>query len=45
MDQSILRVEHNFSYKMLNPTNIERQNVGLVLAATDPSTVAVLLGT
>ena len=42
IDQSILRVGHKLSYKGLSPPNIERQNVGLMLAATDASTVAAL---
>ena len=42
MDQSLARVGHKLSHKVLNPSNLERQDVGLMVAATSPSTVAAL---
>ena len=42
MDQNLSRVGHKLSHKVLSPSNLERQNVGLMIAATDPSTVAAL---
>ena len=43
MDQKILRIGHKLSHKVLDPSNLERQNVKLMLAATDPITVAALI--
>ena len=42
MAQKPLRIGNKLSHKVLHPSNLERQNVGLLLAATDPITVAAL---
>lgn len=41
-DQSLLRSAHKLSQNVLNPSKLERQSVHLMLAVTDPSTVAAL---
>jgi hypothetical protein len=41
-DQGAIRSGHKLTHKVINPSNLERQSVGLMAAAVNPSTIAAL---